>query len=252
MPYFFGLGLHIIVALLCAIHVVRTGQPMYWLIILFMFPLLGSVVYIVAVYLPNTRLDRGARRAVTLAAKVIDPNREVREARAAFDEAPTAQNQMRLAAALLEQGAAAESAKLYEGCLQGPFASDLEIRYGAARAFIECGRFQDALGHLEAIRATKKEFRAESISLLLGRTYGGLGRDVEARAEFESAIATYGTFEARAECAIWALGKGDRATADPLLAEVDKIASRWNSANRELNARVMRRLAAARGAAKTG
>jgi len=245
IPYA-GIGLHLIVAVICAIHAVRTGQPMYWLIILFLFPLLGSVVYIFAVYLPNSRLEHGARRAVSVAAKAIDPNREVREARSAFDHAPTAQNQMRLAAALLETGNTSEAATLYEGCLHGPFASDLEIRFGAARAFVESGRYADALTHIEAIRAVKKEFRTEAVSLLYGRALTGLGRNDEAGAVLKSALDTFGTFEARAEYAIWALGVGDRAKAEPQLAELDKIMSRWNSANRELNAKVMKRLAAAR------
>ena len=247
MPYA-GLGLHLIVAVICAIHAVRTGQPMYWLIILFMFPLLGSIVYIFAIYLPSSRLERNARRAVSVAAKAIDPNREVREARAAMEEAPTAQNQMRLAAALLETGEADEAAKLYEGALQGPFASDLEIRFGAARAFVECGRYADALAQIEAIRAAKKEFRVEAVSLLHGRALAGLGRNDEAGEVFKAAVATFGTFEARAEQVIWLLGVGDNATAEPLLAELDKITSRWNSTNRELNAKVLKRLAAARAA----
>jgi hypothetical protein len=195
-------------------------------------------------------LQHGARRAVSAAASIIDPNREVREARAAFDEAATAQNQMRLAAALLETGNADEAAKLYEGCLRGPFASDLEIRFGAARAFVECGRYAEALAHIEAIRKTKKEFRTEAVALLYGRALAGLGRNDEAGAVLKSALATFGTFEARAEYAIWALGAGDRATAEPMLAELDKIVSRWNSANRDLNARVMKRLAAARAAGR--
>ncbi len=109
MP-FAGLGLHFIVALFFAVHVVRTGQQMYWLIILFSFPLLGSLVYFLAIYLPNSRLQRGARKMVTTVAKTLDPTRELREAREAFDYTPTAQNQMRLAAALLESDQAAEAA----------------------------------------------------------------------------------------------------------------------------------------------
>lgn len=41
-------GLHIILALFFAIHAVRNGQPLFWLIILFSFPFLGSVVYFLA------------------------------------------------------------------------------------------------------------------------------------------------------------------------------------------------------------
>jgi len=244
-----GLGLHVLLALFCAAHAVRTGQQMYWLIILFSFPLLGSLVYFFMIYLPNSRLERGARKAVAAAAKAIDPTRDVREARAAFDETPTAQNQMRLAAALLEVGNADEAARLYEACLRGPFAADLEIRSGAARSFVECQRYADALAHLEDIRRANPSFRAEAVSLLLARCYAGGSRHAEAQHEFESAVGRFGTFEARAEYVVWALATGDKATAARLEAEIEKITKRWNALTRELNEPTMRRLRAARALA---
>jgi len=110
MP-FIGLGVHILVALFFAVHAVRHRQQMYWLLILFSFPLLGSVVYFFAIFLPNSRLEHGARKVVAAAGKALDPGRELREARVAFDFTPTAQNQMRLAFAQLEAGEAAEAAR---------------------------------------------------------------------------------------------------------------------------------------------
>ncbi len=62
------IGLHLILALLCAVHAVRNNQSLYWLIILFSFPILGSIVYFLVVYLPNSRLEREATRAVAAAA----------------------------------------------------------------------------------------------------------------------------------------------------------------------------------------
>ena len=47
MP-FLGIGFHVIVALFFAVHAVRTHQNLYWLFILFSFPLLGSVAYFFA------------------------------------------------------------------------------------------------------------------------------------------------------------------------------------------------------------
>lgn len=243
-----GVGLHVLIALVCAVHVVRSGQPLYWLFILFAFPLLGSLVYVFAVYLPNSRVERKARRAVSAATRVLDPEREVREARAALEETPTAQNQMRLAAALLEAGASDEAARQYEACLQGPFASDLEIRFGAARAFTECQRFREALDHLDFIRSTNPNFRREQVCLLLARCYAGLNRVEEARREFRTSLDEFGTFEARAEYAIWLLSLGDVDAAAPLLTEIDKTTARWSSATRDLNDTVLRRLQAARKA----
>jgi hypothetical protein len=248
MP-FFGLGLHVLVALFFAVHAMRSGQQMYWLIILFSFPLLGSVVYFLVIYLPNSRLEHGARKAVSAAARSLDPTRELREARTAFEYTPTAQNQMRLALALLEGGAADEAATNYEACLKGPFASDREIKFCAARAFVESGRYARAVTHLEEIRANDANFRSEQVSLLLARALAGAGRQQDANAEFELALSRFGSFEAHAEYAVWAVTSGNVATAARLQTEIDQIMTRWNRHTRELNMPAVRRLAAANSAA---
>jgi len=244
MP-FLGLGLHVVIALFFAVHAMRSGQQIYWLIVLFSFPLLGSIVYFLVIYLPNSRLDHGARKVVAAAAKTLDPTRELREAHAAFEYTPTAQNQMRLASALLESGQALEAARNYDACLKGPFASDLEIRLGAARSYFACERFAEAITHLDFIRQANADFRAEQVSLLLAQALGGAGRKAEARAEFESALARFGSFESRAEYAIWAATSGDTPTAARLHTELEHAMARWNRHTRELNRPLLRRLSAA-------
>jgi hypothetical protein len=109
-----GLGLHIVIALFFAVHAVRSRQQTYWLFVLFSFPGLGSIVYFLAIYLPDSRLERGARKAIVAAVKSLDPTRELRDARAAFEYTPTAQNQMRLATALYDAGEFDESAQTWE------------------------------------------------------------------------------------------------------------------------------------------
>ncbi len=157
----------------------------------------------------------------------MDPERELREPRVAYEDVPTAQNQMRLASALLEAGAAEEAARTYQACLKGPFAADVEICFGAARAFVECQRYVEAISHLETIRNTDPESRAEAVSILLARCYAGVSRKGEARNEFESVVTRFGSFEARAEYAIWALAIGDMATAARLQTEIDRTARKW-------------------------
>ena len=245
-----GLGLYFLLAILCAVHVVRSGQPMYWLMILFALPILGSVVYLFAVYLPNSRLQRAALKAVSAAALVLDPQRDVRAARAAFEETPTAQNQMRVAAALLAAGDAIGAAQAYETCLHGPFANDPEIRFGAGRDYVECQRYAEALQCLEPLRRERPDFRSEPVCLLVARALAGTARNAEARAAFATAEERFGTYEAKAEYAIWAYAIGDRVTSTRLQAELDKIASRWNGLARELNESVRHRLAAARELAR--
>ena len=160
MP-FIGAGLHIILAIFCAVHAVRTGKPNYWLFILFVFPLLGSVVYLLAFYLPSARMERTARRAVTSVAYRLDPERGVRAAREAYDQTPTAQHRMQLALALIDAGRATEAVAEYEACLVGPFATDPEIRFGSARAYLACDRYADALRLLGLLEADRPDYRSE-------------------------------------------------------------------------------------------
>jgi hypothetical protein len=237
-----GLGLHILIALFFAVHVVRTGQQNYWLFVLFSFPLLGSIVYFVAIYLPDSRLERGARNAMRSAAKALDPTRGLREAQANFDYQPTAQNQMRLAEALLEADVAGEAAKHFEACLKGPFAANLDIRFGAARSHFASSQQALAVSHLDAIRAADNDFRADQVALLRARALSGAGRDADARAEFESALNRFGSFECRVEYAIWALARGEQGLAANLQTQIDRSMERWNRHTRELNKPLLRRL----------
>lgn len=245
-----GLGLHVLIALFCAFHVVRSGQQMYWLFILFAFPLLGSIVYFFMIYLPSSRLERGALKAVSAAARALDPGKQLRLARADFEETPTAQNQMRLAAALLDMGEASEAASMYESALKGPFLSDPELRFGAARAMVECQRYNDAVQHLEQLQRDRPEYRTEAVCLLLARSYAGAGQANAAREQFEAAVERFGSFDCKAEYAIWALAMGDQATASRLRVDLDRTMARWTAANRELNGPVLRRLSAAQELAK--
>jgi len=244
MP-FVGIGIHVLVALFFAVHAVRTGRDIYWLMILFFFPLLGSIVYFLAVYLPDSRLQQSVRKATSAAVKSLDPGKALREAQQAFDLTPTAQNQMRLASALLDAGATDQAAQHYEACLKGPFATDPDIRFGAAKARLHNGQGAAAIELLEAIRNQNPDYRAEHVSLLLAQAKAVENRHDEARTEFSKAIARFGSLETRAEYAIWALGIGDVKTAHDQYKEVAHAMRHWNKHTRSLNKPLVQRLDAA-------
>lgn len=244
MPYMGGV-VHIIIALYFAVHVVRTGQDRYWLYILLLFPFLGSVVYFFAVYLPESRLHHGVRQVAGAAAKVLDPGREMREAERAYDMAPTAQNQMRLAHAYLEAGNHAQAAQQYEACLKGPFANDPQIRADAARARMLNGQYGEAQELLVAIRQHSPDFRPEQVGLLMAKCLAQLGRNQEAEDEFVSVTHRFGSVESRAEYAIWALGRGQMDVARAQYGEIERAMKYWNKYTRTLHAELMRRLQAA-------
>ncbi|MCW7538423.1 hypothetical protein OOT46_11285 [Aquabacterium sp. A7-Y] len=241
MP-FIGLGVHMLVALFFAVHAVRTGRQMYWLFILFSFPLLGSIVYFLVEYLPASRVERGVRNVTALAVRTLDPTRELREARQAFELSPTAQNHMRLAEALLDAGATAEAVQQFDLCLQGPFAKDPEIRFAAARARLANGEPVVAAQMLSGIRLEHPEFRVEALTLQLAQALARSGQADAARTEFAAAVNRFGSVDARAEYAIWAASVGDLQTARTLRQELEQAWKHWPRHARSLHRPLLRRV----------
>jgi hypothetical protein len=239
------MGLHVLVAIFFAAHAIRSRQQMVWLMILFMFPFLGSLAYFLGIYLPGSRRERDARKGMAGTVKACDPARALREAHEAFAFTPTAQNQMRLANAQLEAGNPEAAAATYDECLHGAFAGDPEIRIGAARASLACGRHAEALAHLEGLRRAVPDFRPEQTSLLTARALADAGRNSEARAAFELAVDRHGSFAARAEFAIWAAGTCEFQLAHRLQNELRATMDRWDRHTHAMHLPLIRRFEAA-------
>ncbi|MBP7967863.1 MAG: hypothetical protein KAZ24_00210 [Brachymonas sp.] len=251
IPYFFGIGLHVIVALFFAVHAVRTGREMYWLLLLFMFPMLGSVVYFFAVYWPDMRIRRGVSKVASAALQTLDPGKALREARKAYTLTPTAQNRMQLAQCLLDDDQPGEAAGHYEACLKGPFANDPEIRLGAASARLANGQAAMALELLLFIREQHPQFRPEAVTMALAKAHAAMGQREQARQLFDEAAQRFGSFEAHAEYAIWAADSGQAELAQQQYAELQAIMQHWQS-NRHakaLNRALLRRLEQSRARA---
>ncbi|MGZ5195560.1 MAG: hypothetical protein ACXWJM_11630 [Ramlibacter sp.] len=225
-------------ALFFAVHAIRTGRNLYWLIILFSFPLLGSIVYFLVEYLPQSRLNRGINKAAGAAMKLLDPEREYREAVTAFDLTPTAQNKIRLAKAALDRGNAQEAVGHYQDALRGPFAGDPELLFGLASSLL-CQDAPTAAARavevLDQLRKSHPDYRKDEVALLVARAFAGCGRTAEAAHAFEHALGTYNNVETRARYIAWLAAQGDQAKATHHLDDLLKAAKHWSAHARAIN-----------------
>jgi hypothetical protein len=244
MPIF-GLAVHFLIALFFAVHAVRSGRELYWLILLFSFPLLGSLVYFVAIYLPQSRLDRTVSKVGRVVVDKLNPGRAMREAQNAFDLAPTAHNQTRLAKAMLDAGMSAQAVEQFDACLRGPFANDPDIIFDAAQARLANGQADAAIAALTGLQKGSPSFRPEQVSVLLARSYAGAGLHAEAGREFADVVQRHAGIEARVEYALWALGRRDAVLAQEQLRELDHSRKHMNKYTRSLHQELFNRLDAA-------
>jgi hypothetical protein len=235
MP-FLGLGLHIIVALFFAVHAVRTGQDRYWLMILFAFPGLGSVVYGLAIWLPDARRSRGGQQVVAGVARLLDPTRELRAAQDALDVAATPDNQLRLASALLDAGRASEAVVQYQAVMKGIYARDATLRVRLAHALLEAGKPGDARQELDTLIRENPTFKSPEGHLTYARALVALDDRPKAREEFEVLIQYFAGLEARAYYAAALVQWQDYHRAGDVITEALADARRMPKHSRAMNA----------------
>jgi len=226
----FGLSLVFSVAL--CVHAVRTGQSMYWLMIILLLQPLGGLVYLIAIVLPGMAGGPTARRLGQEARAALDPTREYREAKAACDDTPTVHNLMRLAKAAAAQGRHDEAEALYARAATGIHAEDPTLLLGRAVSLIELGRHAEALSLLDALGRDADAGRTPATALALGRAYEGLGRTSEAETAYQWAAGRLPGLEGLARYAAFLAHCGRAQEATETLAEIDRRLAGANPAFR--------------------
>ena len=232
MLFAFGLpGLVVISGFLIwmCIHVVRSGREIFWIwIILVVFPPIGALVYFFAIVLPELIRGPTARKVGRVARDTLDPMRSYRDAKAAYDLAPTVHNQMRLAAAAAGLGRHDEAEALYAQAAQGVHADDPALLLGRAKALVELDRPAEALDLLQRLSAQGKEGETPQAVLTFARAYEGLGREDEAAKSYEWAAPRLPGLEGVARQAAFLARSGRKAEAAETLAEIDRRLGRAN------------------------
>lgn len=230
-----GIGLHVIIAIFFAVHAIRTQQDRYWLMILFAFPLLGSLVYAIAIWLPDVRHTREARQVVRGVQRLLDPSKELRAAQEQLEVAATPDNRLRLAEALLETGRASEAVVQYQAVLSGIYANDPQITVRLAHALLDAGKANDAREILERLIREHPNFKSPEGHLTYARAIAALGDRAKAHEEFETLVGYYAGLEARARYAEILLAWNERERTKSLVEDSLKIAKRMPGYARKIN-----------------
>lgn len=225
---------HLALAAFFGVHAVRTGRPSWWLFVLLMAPMLGSIIYFFAEYLPDMRNTRGGMKAVRAIDNIVDPQRELREATLEFDRTPTAYNQARLAAALLAQGKVDDAIAHYEQAASGPYARDAAFLRSLGAAQLEGGRHAAAVSTCERLFECHPDERQGPAALTYAQALAGAGRP-EARQAFDAVVASNPSIEAHSRYGLYLLGAGDTAAGRAALELVMRDAQRGHEHSRELN-----------------
>ncbi|HEY2145416.1 MAG TPA: tetratricopeptide repeat protein [Steroidobacteraceae bacterium] len=166
------------------VHVIRTGRNMLWIMAIALLPGIGSLAYLVAEILPEMFGGRTARRAKSGVQRMIDPNRDLRQATAEVEISGNVDARRRLGEELFERGQYDAAIDVFRGGLKGIFEYDPTLLLGVARAQFAKQDFAGARATLELLALHNPEFKSADGQLLYARTLDAQDALDEAEREY--------------------------------------------------------------------
>jgi hypothetical protein len=194
MPIF---GLSTILAVIAAVHLLRTGRDMRWLFLIILVPFIGSLVYFFVEVLPSLKQSPAARRALKRARATVDPNRGVREGALDYERSQNIETATRLADELTKAGQFDEAIRVCNEARTGLFEDDPKILLALANAQFAAARYVDVIATLDYLRDKNPGQRAADGHLIYARALEETGKTERAIKEYDALARYYPGAEAR-------------------------------------------------------
>ncbi len=184
------------------VHVVKTGRNTLWIWAIALLPAAGSLAYIAVEILPGIFGSRTARRTRASMQRLIDPDRDLRQAAAAVEISGNVDARRRFAQELYERGEYSKAAATYEGGLRGIFEHDPTLLLGLSQTQFAAGDFAGARAALERLIQHNPEFKSAEGHLLYARALEAQNVLDEAEHEYAAVAPGYPGAEARLRYAL--------------------------------------------------
>lgn len=223
--------------IICIVHAARNGYLIPWIFVIIFLPLIGSLIYLTIIVLPELARGPAARRFRLGATRAIDPHKDFRAARRDVEMVGSIDSKRTLAEQLVQRGAYAEAIELYRGALTGQFKDDPALLLGLARAQFLSGEGAGAQATLDALQAADPNFISQDAHLIYARALELQGKNEDAAMEYARLVPYYSGEEARARYGqlLEKLGRRDEARAlfEQVVKNLDGAPPRYRQAQAE-------------------
>lgn len=206
----------VVVQVVCLIHVLRHGRPLWWFLPIILMPVIGCVLYVVI-----NRRSLLPRLAVLDGIKIPLVERlNERQIERAFRQSDTLDNRIAYAHVLINRAQPEAAIPLLSEALQGPLKNHVELLFTAARSHYACDHYQQALRLLTTAEDVPNNDKIRQRYLLAAMCHQQLG-DIE-RAEYYYTQSLVGTLseEARLRYGLFLSDQGRVDEAQQVLSKI--------------------------------
>lgn len=172
----------------CFIHAIKTGRPFFWLWLLFMFPGIAVIAYL----LIEVRPTMGKLDWQSIRWKLSSPAERIRVRRDELRHSNTIKNRYRLSDELIAAGNHEEACRVLTDGMCGVFADDAELMLKVAKTHLDCGRIDQARDLLSRLRPLQGVDFQYEYQLAQARVLAGQG-DPRAEEAFQALMSPHRT-----------------------------------------------------------
>ena len=218
---FYGFGFSLLISLAFAYHVIRTGRPWWWIMVIGFLGPIGWAAYVLLGVLPDMVNSSSARRFADNVANMADPGRGYREKLRQVEQVGSADAKRALAEECIRRGRFQDAVDLYVGAMNGPLGeNDTVLLRGMARAKLLAGDGQGAVEGFERLKSLDRAAFDADAELDYARALALVGRAQDAVRQYEAVVPRYPGEEARCRFAVLLETLGQKERADALFREI--------------------------------
>jgi len=206
----------------CIVHAIRRGNIFPWIYIIVFLPAIGSLIYLVAVIIPELFRSRGAAQLGARARQMADPNKSFREAHRAAEMIGSVDAKRALAEEYIARGNYTGAVEIYREAAQGQFKDDPALLHGLARAQFLSGDAAGAQATLDALQSADPSYVSGDAHLLYARALEAQGKENDALVEYRRLVPYFSGEEARARFGQLLLKTGNTTEAREVFTQVLK------------------------------
>lgn len=201
----------------CAVHCLRNKYvTRTWLWLILFFPLIGSLIYLLAEVWPYFGKSRSGNPNPL---RYRETAAEISQERSEYRKAGSIRSHEKEAELALQQGKPREAILHYQACLTGPCENDPELLFKLAEAALLAEDPAQALEALHRIRALS-DYAPAKVRLLLARSYAAQADYSKAEGHFEYLLAQHPSPDVRYYWARFLHLQGQVGAAQTLLTEL--------------------------------
>ena len=183
--------------LLLIVHVLKTGRPYYWVLLLLIAPGIGAIAYLLVEVLPDLQGNFAARRAMRNMKRTFDPGADLRQRQLEHRISGSVDSTRHLAAELMENGRYEEAVEHYRNALTGLYEHDPDMMLGLATAQFGNGDAAGCRETLDELKEHNPDFQSPDGHLLYAKALEAEDNLDGALAEYETLAGYYPGVEAR-------------------------------------------------------